>query len=187
MTRLRPIILFSDDLFRPWGNPSKESPEHYYSKKWLYSELLKRVDQMVNVSLLDEDSGSSATYSVNLLGLTPVLECAYPDGISVEDTSSYFAVHGRYPRMIFDVGLVDDNENVVGAFEIFYTNAVSRQKIDKIITAGVFCFEMDALSVDGDGAFIDTGRIDARRLIMSTPGRRRIRCINPLVGMARGA
>ncbi len=148
-----------------------ESYAHLHTKQWL-AEHIRAAGNCLKVWLTEDEDISQ--WLVDVTGLRPVVECAYPGGESVLDSSDYFAKHGHYPEMIFDVGLVDDKGVPVGAFEIVKSNPLSEEKITKLLKRKIFCFEVDAFEFCKDVGYIETGRIDARKLVITKQGRKRV-------------
>lgn len=128
--------------------------------KGLVADMIRRGPGHLIVS--HEVDGRWESYRVNVAGLSVVVECGYPSGETIEDVHEYCAIHGRYPQMIFDVGLVRDGK-VVAAVEVMKSHWIDDDKRRKILGSGVLVIGVTARSNDWA---IDNVRLDAHELIV---------------------
>ncbi len=140
---------------------NKENYAHLSTKH----DLADRLDGLETLSIESNFSGNICAWSLDMRGLRPVVECGWPDGIAVPDAAAYYARNGRYPRRIFDVGLVNDRREVVGAFEVVYTHGLDARKTADFVDHGLFCIVVRALKTPLTG-----GAIEAVDVIVRRPG-----------------
>jgi hypothetical protein len=93
------------------------------------------------------EGGRWSSYRMDTAGTTPVVECGFPDGKAVPDAHAYYAKHGRYPKMIFDIGLVKDGK-VVAAIEVVKAHWIDAAKQAKINEAGIPVIEVSSRTSD---------------------------------------
>ncbi len=100
------------------------------------------------------------------VAMTTVVECAYPSGEQVLDSSRYYARHGHYPEMILDVGLVYKG-SIVAAVEVIRNHGLNERKRRKIANAGLLCICVKAAHWEWR---IDDRRLDACEILPQAPG-----------------
>lgn len=115
------------------GGGQRESRIHIETKL-----MLARMAKSGSLILTTEVGGRFVSYHFETIAMKPVVECAYPSGEAVLDSSVYYARHGYYPEMIFDVGLTLDGE-VVAALEVVRNHGLDDRKRRKIAASGILC------------------------------------------------
>lgn len=169
--KLRPFTLgyaLAQFAHKSGRGRQSENYHHLYAKEALAKRLAKQDGPLL---ILSEDTTDAMRWEVDLSDLTPVVECAWPDGSSVFDKADYYARHGRYPRRIFDIGMIDKRKRIVGAFEIVFTHGVTTEKASDLYEAGVFCFTIPAARTD----LPPSEHLTATNCFLSQPGSRRVR------------
>jgi len=139
--------------------PHKESMAHARTKGLVADMIANGPGYLLISHAVDE---RWRTYRLDVGGLDVVIECAYPDATPCPDSDAYYAEHGHYPRMIFDVGLVWHG-HVIAALEVMkshWIDEVKRQKIlaSPVIVAGVTARPSDWL--------MDNARVESPDLII---------------------
>lgn len=154
----------------PWWTMS-ESVRHLQAKKLVFDMISGN-----KFHISHETMGRYRTLSVDLTEMRAYLECTYPIIHEEMTGREYFAEHGIYPKMIFDIGLVKDGQ-VVGCIEVVNSHWIDQVKRAKIIKANIFCI---AVCVRQDGVMVDHNHLDAREFIWAGPCAGAFRSLDPL-------
>lgn len=136
-----------------------ESRMHYEAKQ-LVADMIRRGPGHLIVS--HEVDMRWESMRVDVSDMEVVVECSYPHAEECNDVHYYCAVHGYYPSMIFDVGLVRAGR-VIAAIEILRSHWIDAKKRAKIIKSGILVIGVPAKSNDWE---IDNVRIEAREVIV---------------------
>lgn len=123
------------------SGPGSRESEYHRSAKTAVAAMLRNGPGFAIVCALE--GGRWSSYRMDIKGCDIVVECSYPEGKAVPDAHLYYAKHGRYPKMIFDVGLVRDGK-VVGAIEIVKAHWIDAVKRGKIEAAGIPVVEVSS-------------------------------------------
>lgn len=138
---------------------SFESRMHREAKE-LVGSMIRNGPGYINIAC--DDGVRISNWRLNTSGLEPIIECSYPNAAEISDADLYFAHHGHWPEMIFDVGLVRDGK-VLAAFEIMKSHWIDDKKKKKIYRAGIIVIGVPAQS---NQWYVSDDRIDARLLMI---------------------
>lgn len=136
----------------------RESKAHH-SAKHAVADMIENGPGYLLASI--ESDGRWETYVMPTEYCKVVVECAYPQGIAVQNAHDFCAQYGHYPHMIIDVGLVWDG-CVVGGVEIMKSHWLDERKIGKIQDAKVV---IAAVTADLRVWRQDRTRLDCRYLL----------------------
>jgi hypothetical protein len=136
-----------------------EGRMHYQTKE-LVANMIRRGPGYLIVS--HEVGFHWESIRVDVSDMEVVVECAYPGAEEVTDPHFYCATHGRYPEMIFDVGLAQAGKVKV-AIEVMRSNWIDAKKRAKILKSNVLVIGVCARSNDWE---IDNIRLDAREVFI---------------------
>lgn len=138
----------------------KEGRLHSSAKLQLASAL-KHLEGPVYIQ--HETPRGWQTIRVDLTGLRPVVECAYPSGERIDDANAYFAMHGHYPEMIFDVAMVNEAGKPLFALEVVKGSWIDERKRAKLMRSPVIAVGVHAKLHEW---YVDIHRLDARQLVV---------------------
>lgn len=147
-----------------------ESRMHYEAKQ-LVADMIRRGPGYLIVS--HEVGMRWESIRVDVSDMEVIVECSYPHPQEVDDAHYYCAVHGYYPSMIFDVGLVQ-NGKVMVAIEILKAHWIDAKKRAKIIKSGILTIGVPAKTNEWE---VDNVRVEAREVIIPPA----CRLITPIV------
>lgn len=132
----------------------------HYEAKQLVADMIRRGPGHLIVSR--EIGMRWESMRVDVSDMEVIVECGYPHAEEVVDVHYYCAVHGYYPEMIFDVGLVR-NGKIMAAIEILRTHWIDAKKMAKIHRSGILVIGVDAKTNDWE---TDAVRIEARGMVI---------------------